>query len=84
MRRVMLVELFGTYLESLVQFWTQALTIRIPHFVIMLLIAWLLFGKGHRRRRWRWCCGCSGRCACTCGRCCCGADADGGDDGDTD
>ena len=75
----MFVELFGSYFESLVQFWTQAMTIRIPHFVILLLIAWLLVGK--RNRRWRWCCGCRGRCACTCGRCCCEADvADGKDD----
>ena len=28
----MLFELFGTYLDSLVQFWTQALTIRDPPF----------------------------------------------------
>lgn len=76
----MLVELFGSYFESLVQFWSQVMTIRIPHFVILLLIVWLLMGRGHRRRRWRWCCGCSGRCACTCGRCCCGPDTEDGNE----
>ena len=77
----MIAEFLGTYFDSLVQFWSQALTIRIPHFVILIVIAWWLVGKSRRRRSWGWmCCGCGSRCRCTCGQCCCRADEAKGED----
>lgn len=77
----MIAEFLGSYFDSLAHFWTQALTIRIPHFVILIVIAWWLVGKSRRRRGWgRMCCGCGSRCRCTCGQCCCGADEPKGED----
>ena len=67
----MIVDLFASYLGSLVEFWSNVVTIRVPHVLLLLLLLWWLFGKGKRRRFGMWhCCG-SRPCRCTCGRCCC-------------
>lgn len=87
----MISTFFDWYLSGLAEFWSNVLTIRIPHILILILLAWWLFGKGKRGPwcRVRWTCCCDGSCGCTCGRCCCRrgeheAHEHGGDEHDED
>lgn len=69
------------YLSGLAEFWANALTIRVPHVLIMVLLLWWFCGKGKGRRMDWGCCGSSRACGCgcSCGGCCCGTTDDGGE-----
>lgn len=84
----MLQTVVDAYVSGLTEFWSNALTIRIPKLLLVLLLFWWLCRRRGCGRHRRGCCD-TARCACTCGACCCGGkhgegSADGHHRGDGD
>ena len=71
----MLQTILDAYVSGLTEFWSHALTIRIPKLLLVLLLFWWFCGRRRCRRHRRGGCG-TKRCECSCGACGCGGKHD--------